>query len=98
MGSHHKYDTWRTRASAWISAHTGKPEQQHAMLLNGRKIVYTHHLAGRTASVCVDGALPLLLAPIHHLLKELAKDMDPLAHTDARQAGIVGERLVQVVA
>src|SRR5262245_36977240 len=38
-----------------------------------------------------------LLALLHNLLKEAAKDIDPVALTDAGQAGMIGKRLTQIV-
>jgi hypothetical protein len=38
-----------------------------------------------------------LLAQLHNLFKETAKDLDPRAFTDACQTGMVGERLVQII-
>src|SRR6266581_1334263 len=37
------------------------------------------------------------LALLHNLLKEAAKDIDPVALTDAGQAGMIGKRLTQIV-
>src|SRR6266568_8628240 len=38
-----------------------------------------------------------LLALLHNLLKEAAKDIDAVALTDAGQAGMIGKRLTQIV-
>src|SRR6266487_2860199 len=40
---------------------------------------------------------PCLLALIYHCLKEATKHLDPVACADTRQAGMIRQRLAQVV-
>src|SRR5258708_9768585 len=40
----------------------------------------------------------LLLALFHNRVEEAAKDVDAIAFTNARQTGMIGQRLVQIIA